>query len=294
MVDRCVGVVPVLYRKDDLAPDLFSRYWREIHGVFVANIEGPSQYRQLHLAHLDPGFWENEAVSREFPADQQLAGIAEFKFPDSNRRNAWLGAVGKFAYTDDGNLFRRSASYLVGDSGFHCAKGPANGPREDERSFRLLAMLKAANSHSGEFREYLLTGFDGLCAESPMVLDMQVTILDPQQLPEEDFGRSMKVGRVLSADERYQAIVELVFDGETGWRSFFAEGFKRAQRQFVAHVRQVHAYRVAGVYTLIDDSKLTLSGWLGHDRAQLVSDVGAENILAALEDANATRIAKAS
>jgi hypothetical protein len=121
---------------------------------------------------------------------------------------------------------------------------------------------------------------------------MQMTVFDPFQPPEGQYDETSEADHALSVDEQHHAMIELVFNGEPARQGYFKSEFKQLQDEFAAHVRQVNAYRIRGAYTLIKESRVTLPGWLGRDRAQIVWDVGAENIITRMNNVNQARLSR--
>ena len=292
MLENAVGSVPVLYRRRDVSFEDFSSYWRDVHGVFVAGFLGPSRYRMLHFAPYDPDLWDNDAVGRDLAEPRHLGGIAEFVFPNDISRFKWLNTVGTFADADDAIVFRRSTSYSVSQNGFLASKELDKQSDADETGTRVFAMFKAATPQEA-FRGYMTDVLSPALAACSGVAHAQITLYDRYETPSREFLGGAEVERFLAPDEQHQATLEILFKDHLALGHFFGSHWPKLQHEFAAHVAQVHAYRVKGAYTLIRDGKLTLAGWLGGTRANLVRRVNAMNIIEALSAANAQRMSKA-
>jgi hypothetical protein len=252
----------------------------------VAAHLGPSRYRQLHFEAYDPAVWPNEAVSKELAEERQLGGIAEFVFPTSEARRSWENSVGSFADADDGNVFRRSTSYTVSAGGF--SEASTQPPSDsDEISWRIFVMLKAAGEIEN-FKGYLRGTFLPKLAASDCTKHAQLTLLDPYDVPDW-IDSEAGVDRTLRPDEQHQALLEIVFKDRSGQDRFFGQEFPVMEEEIARHVNEIHAYKVKGAYTHIADTRMTLTGWLGAERAKLVAEVGAKNIVANLAQANSER-----
>jgi hypothetical protein len=291
MLDQSLGSIPVLYRRRDVSPEDFSRYWRDVHGVFVAQFLGPCRYRMLHFEAYDPLLWRDDAVDRNLVDERQLGGVAEFIFSNETDRQMWLSTVGSFADADDAVLFRRSTSYSVSKKSFLAFKKNYQNPDVDEGSTRIFAMLKA-NIPGENFRTFISEIFGPALGASAAVLHSQFTLYDPYHAPVREFFGGEEVERFLRPDEQHQGTAEIIFKDESALQQFFELEFPHLQRGFADHVERVHAYRVKGAYTLLDEGEMTLAGWLGASRAELVRKVNAENIVANLRAVNAERRVK--
>ena len=288
MSENSVGLIPVLYGKEGLAPDTMRSYWRDVHGVFVSGHLGPSSYRQVHFDTYAPEFWSSEAVERSLPRGKQISGIAEFIFPSKQRRGAWENSVGPFADSDDGNVFSRSAAYTVSSGGFRDLKRSEEQPEFDEKSVRMIAMLQAREP-GGDFQRYLVDVLAPGIARSQSVTDVHVVSLDPYRVPDWLDANPGGADRSLKADEQHHAIIEIVFASEDRRIEFFSGDFADLEGEFSDRISVIHAYRAIGAYTLISGSNVTMSGWLGSNSARLVRETDAANVRAALANHNLSR-----
>lgn len=286
MIENALGLIPVLYGKDSLRPDVMRSYWRNVHGIFVSKHVGPSSYRQVHFHDYVPDFWASDVVNRVLPGRRSISGIAEFVFPTEARMRAWEKSSGPFADSDDGNVFSRSAAYTVSAGGFRDLKRSVDQPECDETRIRMIAMLVARAADSA-FQSYLVERLAPGFAQSDAVTDVRATSLDPYEVPDWLDGQS--ADRSLRADEQHHATMEIVFQDEAARSRFFADEFPNLADEFAQQVSTVHAYRAIGAYTLIDDSEVTMSGWLGGNSAQLVRETNAANVRALLSKYNRAR-----
>lgn len=94
-----VTTVALLERKPGISRDLFSRYWRDVHGVMAARIPGFASYTQHHVT---PG----SAASEPFE------GIAIVTFAnEEDRRGLATSAISGHIHRDEVNVFRRALLY---------------------------------------------------------------------------------------------------------------------------------------------------------------------------------------
>ncbi|RYM07923.1 EthD domain-containing protein [Sphingobium cupriresistens] len=95
--------IALLERKPGISRDLFSRYWRDVHGVMAARIPGFETYTQHHITPLtDIG----SLVVEPFE------GIAVVTFAAVGDRDGLIHSdVTKHIHRDEQNLFRRALLY---------------------------------------------------------------------------------------------------------------------------------------------------------------------------------------
>jgi hypothetical protein len=99
------GAVALLQRRPGMSADLFSRYWRDVHGVLATRIPGFTSYRQYHL--------ERQAVFIETTEAAQIGldGIAEVLYaPVQGDAGLIDSRVAEFIRADERNVF--ACAYL--------------------------------------------------------------------------------------------------------------------------------------------------------------------------------------
>jgi hypothetical protein len=95
--------IALLERKPDIPRDLFSRYWRDVHGVMAARIPGFASYTQHHVEPIaDLG----SSIIDPFE------GIAVVTFAASGDRDGLIESdITKHIHRDEQNVFRRALLY---------------------------------------------------------------------------------------------------------------------------------------------------------------------------------------
>ena len=102
-----VTTIALLERKRGISRALFSRYWRDVHGVMAARIPGFGSYTQYHVTPLvNPG-------SRE---PEPFEGIAIVTFADEADRQGLVSSdMTRHIHRDEQNLFRRALLYNLAE-----------------------------------------------------------------------------------------------------------------------------------------------------------------------------------
>ena len=107
-----VSTVALIERRPDISRSLFSRYWRDVHGVMAARIPGFDFYTQHHVTPVDP-------------ETEPFEGIAIVIYRSADDRAGLIHSeVTQHIHRDEQNVFRRALLYnldegasrtLVGD-----------------------------------------------------------------------------------------------------------------------------------------------------------------------------------
>lgn len=109
--------IALLERKQGISRDLFSRYWRDVHGVMAARIPGFESYTQHHV---EPITGVGSAVIEPFE------GIAVVTFAEPGDRDGLIHSeVTKHIHRDEQNVFRRALLYNL-DAAASTQTGAAN------------------------------------------------------------------------------------------------------------------------------------------------------------------------
>ncbi|CAN5409363.1 hypothetical protein BH10PSE12_BH10PSE12_25780 [soil metagenome] len=95
--------IALLERKPSISRDLFSRYWRDVHGVMAARIPGFDSYTQHHVTPL-AGLGSSVV--------EPFEGIAVVTFAAPGDRDGLIHSdVTKHIHRDEQNVFRRALLY---------------------------------------------------------------------------------------------------------------------------------------------------------------------------------------
>jgi len=95
--------VALLERKPDISRSLFTRYWRDVHGVMAARIPGFESYIQYHVTPLN-----DTGASIVEPFE----GVAIVTFADAKDRAGLANSdISQYIQRDEQNVFRRALLY---------------------------------------------------------------------------------------------------------------------------------------------------------------------------------------
>jgi hypothetical protein len=106
MTDSTITTVALLERKPTISRSLFSRYWRDVHGVMAARIPGFDTYTQHHVTPL-------------YDIAEPFEGIAIVTFKTAADRAGLINSdVTQHIHRDEQNVFRRAMLFNL-DQGDH-------------------------------------------------------------------------------------------------------------------------------------------------------------------------------
>ena len=109
-----VSTVALIERRPDISRSLFTRYWRDVHGVMAARIPGFDSYTQHHVTPLD-------ATSEPFE------GIAIVTYRSEDDRAGLIHSeVTQHIHRDEQNVFRRALLYNLGERATRHITGSAD------------------------------------------------------------------------------------------------------------------------------------------------------------------------
>jgi len=106
-----VSTVALIERRPDISRSLFTRYWRDVHGVMAARIPGFDSYTQHHVTPLDA-------------ASEPFEGIAIVTYRSEDDRAGLINSeVTQHIHRDEQNVFRRALLYNLGEGAARTIRG---------------------------------------------------------------------------------------------------------------------------------------------------------------------------
>lgn len=106
-----VSTVALIERRPDISRSLFTRYWRDVHGVMAARIPGFDCYTQHHVTPLDPGAEPFEGIAIvTYRSEEDRAGLIHSE-------------VTQHIHRDEQNVFRRALLYNLDSGASRTIKG---------------------------------------------------------------------------------------------------------------------------------------------------------------------------
>jgi hypothetical protein len=126
-----VSTVALIERRPDISRSLFTRYWRDVHGVMAARIPGFDFYTQHHVTPLDPGAEAFEGIAIvTYRSEEDRAGLIHSE-------------VTQHIHRDEQNVFRRALLYNLGEGASQTIVG------EDDAAGQAMFLVAEAGTDVG-------------------------------------------------------------------------------------------------------------------------------------------------
>src|SRR3546814_7506666 len=114
----------LIERRPDISRSLFTRYWRDVHGVMAARIPGFDRYTQHHVSPLDP-------------AAEPFEGIAIVTYRTEEARARLIHSeVPPHIHRDEPNVLDRKSTRL--NSSHYCASRKPSTARKQQHTYLTL------------------------------------------------------------------------------------------------------------------------------------------------------------
>jgi hypothetical protein len=275
-----VAFYVLLWKRRGISLELFSHYWRNVHGPVCARLPGQHQYWQFHLAHNEGGTWPTiEGVDTSTPDEDQFDGIAELTFRSEEDRRTWFQAAA-ILMDDEHNLFRKAIGYnsSPGNSRTYVDRlddGSPNGAVGVQKFHVLLR--KADGIPVEDFRQHLTERLSPALAESERVLKLRLHLFDEVDNSRPD---AAGVSHSEAPEKQYQAALEIAFQSRLEMEAFFASSaFTGAVTDLGKYVKQLSPFPERKAHTFVYGDRMTLAGQRSSMVAELITNIGATNQL---------------
>jgi len=256
----------LLKKRSGISRQLFSDYWKNVHGPVCARLPGQYQYWQFHLEHSQKDLWAiHEGIEYYLSPEDQFDGIAELTFTSEEERKIWFQAAA-ILMNDEHNLFNKAIGYNTSSNNSktyvdRLTNGDPNGKID---CLKMHVMLKK-NKHVSlsDFRTYLSDHFAPAIILNNSVLKFRLHLFE-----EVDNSRP-EAGIVIHSEpleRQYQAAFEIAFSNSLEKEKFFASADYLAATEDIAH-------------TFVYSGAMTLAGQRSSTVAELITEVGAINQL---------------
>lgn len=241
-----VSTVALLERKQTISRSLFSRYWRDVHGVMAARIPGFESYTQHHVTPLTHvGSIKPEAVE----------GIAVVTYAcEADRAGLIESAITQHIHRDEQNVFRRALLYNLPEGASQALEG------------------KGAAGSAFEYFLVVPEGLGGKKLAAALLADGATGIMvhdlgggDPSGWNDtdvDDGGQGRLFGAVIHA----------------GWASEDA-ALAGIRAVVTATGGAIAAYRLDERHIMVDQGRPTPVGLRGLDAVRTIEEAGAVNQL---------------
>jgi hypothetical protein len=235
--------IALLERKPGISRDLFSRYWRDVHGVMAARIPGFDSYTQHHVTPLT-GIGSGVV--------EPFEGIAVVTFAAPGDRDGLINsAVTRHIHRDEQNVFRRALLYNL-EADATTIMGEA------DRSTLASYFLVLPQGVDGRAIAQQLAG-----AGAAMVALHDLSGADPSGWNDTDVEEG-------GASRLFGGVIQ-------GWWSDPAEGHAALARAVRDSGGRIACYRTDARYPMVEQGRPTLVGLRGLDAVRTIDEANAVN-----------------
>ncbi|TAM12645.1 MAG: hypothetical protein EPN72_14585 [Nevskiaceae bacterium] len=268
-----VTTVALIARRPELSPELFSRYWRDVHGVLAARIPGFASYVQHHLAAPLEGL-NLPGFACDVPQGVRFDGFAEVGFSsEENRAGLAQSDVAGMIHEDEQNAFRATLLYNLARGAGQTLldeRVPDTGTANDSRcSVVVLLGQHAAGNDADQDAETLWPAL----ARHPGVLGIHHYALASGN------PRDWDTPNVAHGDTNTPAYTAIAIVKARSQAAFVAALALACARNTAptSAGRPLHVYPVSASYVMIDRGQPTLLALRGASAQQTIDVVGARN-----------------
>lgn len=227
-------------------------HWKGPHSGIISATPGLEEYRQIHLAEVNPGLWPAyQGIETNIPDDRRADGVAEVTFQSALA--PLRGRVQtKLAYQDEVNVFRRTLLYagLPGTSRWREVAGPT-----ERVGARALVYLRRRHGVSGrDFRKVVEHGLVPRLIETGVLKELRTQTFLPWNKKTWD---TPHVAHDNPPDQRFHASVILGF-ADAAARAAFFEGpeIQHLSQMLTPVASAIHAYDISAALTFVKDGKI--------------------------------------
>ena len=242
----------LLWMRTDQPRQKAMDHWKGPHSGIISATPGLEEYRQIHLAEVNPGLWPHtEGVETHIPAERKVDGIAEVTFqsalsPLKGRTQTQL------AFKDEINVFRRTLLYAgaPGTSRWYELAGP-----DEAVGARAVIYLRRRDGVSGrEFRRVIKRVLVPALIDTGVLKELRTQTFLPWT---KKTWNTPDVAHDNPADQRFHASLVLGF-ADSPARTAFFEGtdVEQLSQKLAPVASAIHAYDVAAALTYVKHGQI--------------------------------------
>lgn len=269
-----VTTIALLSKKDGMTSCLFSRYWRDVHGVLAARIPGIDAYTQFHLGSVVRNLSLPTHVSRSWPVAARFHGIAEVSFAcEAARAGLANSDVSALIQADEQNVFKTSLLYNL-ESGASRSYLDTQ-TTTDGAGFAMLLGLRPGHS-TRELIEALECWLIPALIENPGITGLNLHVLtsgDPSQ------WRTAGVDNLQTPSTAFDAVLRIEGLNSDETLDIIKTACANGLPALFEPVGKLHLYRIAARHAMVEGARPTHLGLRGLDALETITRVGADNQL---------------
>jgi hypothetical protein len=242
----------LLWMRTDQPRQTGMDHWRGPHSKIISATPGLEEYRQIHLAEMNPGLWPaTTGVETDIPVERKIDGVAEVTFksllsPLRGRKQTQL------AFKDEVNVFRRTLLYagLPNSSRWYEVAEP--GTNVGARA--LIYLRRRDGVGARDFRKLINNELVPALTRTGVLRELRTQTFLPWN---KRLWNTPNVAHDNPADQRIHASLSLGFMDAPERADFFHGGEIESLSNTLAPLTSaVHAYDVSAALTYVKDGTI--------------------------------------
>jgi len=227
-------------------------YWKGPHSKIISATPGLEEYRQIHLAEVNPGLWPaTPGVETDIPVERKIDGVAEVTLksllsPLQGRKQTQL------AFKDEVNVFRRTLLYAGLPSRSRWYEVAEPGEQAGARA--LIYLRRKDGVGAGDFRKLIVRELAPALAGTGVLRELRTQTFLPWN---KRLWDTPNVAHDNPADQRFHASLILGFTDAQERASFFQGREIESLSDTLAPLTSaMHAYDVSAALTYVKDGTI--------------------------------------
>jgi hypothetical protein len=242
----------LLWMRTDQPRQTGMDYWKGPHSKIASATPGLQEYRQIHLAEVNPGLWPaTPGVETDIPLERRIDGVAELTFrsplsPLRGRKQAQL------LFKDEVNVFRRTLLYIGLPNSSRWYEVAEPGEKAGARA--LIYLRRKDGVGAGDFRKLINKELVPALAGTGVLRELRTQTFLPWN---EKLWDTPNVAHDNPADQRFHASLILGF-GDAQQRAGFFHGreIESLSNTLAPLTSAIHAYDVSAALTFVKDGTI--------------------------------------
>jgi hypothetical protein len=242
----------LLWMRTDQPRQQGMNYWKGPHSKIISATPGMDEYRQIHLAAINPGLWPaTPGVETAIPTDRRIDGVADVTFqsvlsPLRGRKQTRL------AYKDEINVFRRTLLYAGPPNSMRWYHVAQRGEQTGARALVYLRRREGVGAR--QFRKHVSDELVPALANTGVLTELRTQAFLPWN---EKLWDTPNVAHDNPTDQRFHASVMLGFADESARAAFFVSAqIAKASDELSTFASAVHAYEVSEALTYVREGEV--------------------------------------
>ena len=242
----------LLWMRTDQPRQTGMDHWKGPHSKIISATPGLEEYRQIHLAEVNPGLWPaTPGVETDIPVERKIDGVAEITF--QSPLSPLLGRKqSRLAFKDEINVFRRTLLYagLPNSSRWYEVAEP--GAKAGTRA--LIYLRRKDGVGAGEFRKLINKELAPALAATGALKELRTHTFLPWY---QKLWNTPNVAHDNPANQRFHASLSLGFtDAQERATFFHGREIESLSNMLAALTSAIHAYDVSAALTYVEDGTI--------------------------------------